>query len=225
MPRSRLTARKRARFLDTLAEDGNVAEAARRSGLNRQYAYVLRREDADFARDWDAALDAAAEALVLAARRRAMEGVEEPVFYHGKQVGTRRVYSDRLLMFLLRAHWPDRFDDRRSEPGRRGAAAPARKTEAEPDDEPNQRVAGPVLVHEVDGREITYLSQTGIDPETGEVVVIGLQAISPPRLETLWEEETRAHLDGVQANREREAKLRPDRRNLAPPDMRDGDWL
>ncbi|HEX2275207.1 MAG TPA: hypothetical protein VHG90_15170, partial [Acidimicrobiales bacterium] len=35
------------------------------------------------------------------ARRRALHGVEEDVYHDGRVVGTRRVYSDALLMFLL----------------------------------------------------------------------------------------------------------------------------
>jgi hypothetical protein len=40
---------------------------------------------------------------------RAVDGVEEPVFWKGEQVGTRRRYNDRLLMFLLRARDPWSF--------------------------------------------------------------------------------------------------------------------
>ena len=41
--------------------------------------------------------------------RRAKEGWLEPVFHQGIQVGTRRRYSDRLLMFLLQALRPEKF--------------------------------------------------------------------------------------------------------------------
>ena len=40
---------------------------------------------------------------------RALNGVEEPVYHRGELVGTRRVYNDRLLMFLLRNRAADRF--------------------------------------------------------------------------------------------------------------------
>ncbi len=46
------------------------------------------------------------------AERRAVEGVEEDVFTpHGKKVGTRRVYSDSLLVRLLKAAAPDKYSD------------------------------------------------------------------------------------------------------------------
>ncbi|MCB2077979.1 MAG: hypothetical protein KDE55_09815 [Novosphingobium sp.] len=40
---------------------------------------------------------------------RALHGVEVPVYHFGAVVGTRRVYNDRLLMFLLRNRAPKRF--------------------------------------------------------------------------------------------------------------------
>ena len=35
--------------------------------------------------------------------------MDEPVFYQGQVVGHIRKYSDNLLMFLLKAHWPEKF--------------------------------------------------------------------------------------------------------------------
>ncbi len=40
---------------------------------------------------------------------RALHGIEEPVFWKGEQVGTRRRYNDKLLMFLLRGRDPFHF--------------------------------------------------------------------------------------------------------------------
>ena len=44
------------------------------------------------------------------ARRRAVDGVDEPVYYQGKEVGTVRRYSDVLLIFLLKGLRPQRFN-------------------------------------------------------------------------------------------------------------------
>ena len=46
------------------------------------------------------------------ARRRALQGVEKPVFREGRQVGTVTEYSDTLLIFLLKARRPEKFRDR-----------------------------------------------------------------------------------------------------------------
>jgi hypothetical protein len=43
------------------------------------------------------------------AMERALNGVEVPVYSYGKLVGSRTVYNDRLLMFMLRNRAADRF--------------------------------------------------------------------------------------------------------------------
>jgi len=47
--------------------------------------------------------------LMDEAVRRGLNGWLAPVFYRGVQVGTRKRYSDRLLMFLLKAWRPEKF--------------------------------------------------------------------------------------------------------------------
>jgi hypothetical protein len=48
------------------------------------------------------------------ARRRAIDGVNKAVYHKGKIVGYEKVYSDNLLMFMLKARRPDRFRDNSS---------------------------------------------------------------------------------------------------------------
>lgn len=109
MARKSWTARRRARFLDHLRRCANVSAAARSAGMSRSSAYTLRRTDEAFAAGWDEALEEACDALEEELRRRAMEGVERPVFHGGRPCGVIRNYSDQLGMFLLRAHRPERF--------------------------------------------------------------------------------------------------------------------
>jgi hypothetical protein len=40
--------------------------------------------------------------LEAEARRRAVQGWDEPVFHQGRKVGTIRKYSDRMLEILLK---------------------------------------------------------------------------------------------------------------------------
>ena len=49
------------------------------------------------------------EALEYEAVRRAYHGVAEPVFYNGVQCGSVTKYSDKLLMFLLKARNPAKY--------------------------------------------------------------------------------------------------------------------
>jgi hypothetical protein len=63
----------------------------------------LRKGDPVFRAAWDDALQAALDELELELRRRAMQGVEQPVYYGGKECGRIRTYNDALGMFLLRS--------------------------------------------------------------------------------------------------------------------------
>ena len=92
------TPERRARFLDHLAANGDVRAACGRAGMSREAAYRLRRRDAMFARAWDAALVLAREVSFEVLGSRAIDGIEEDVWYRGEVVGTRRKYDTRLLL-------------------------------------------------------------------------------------------------------------------------------
>ncbi len=92
---------QRVKFLEALARTGNVHASAYFVQMTRQSAYDLRRRDRDFARGWLAALVLARDIAQDKLQERAIEGVEEEVFYHGEVVATRRRYDSRLLLALL----------------------------------------------------------------------------------------------------------------------------
>lgn len=98
-------------FLALLAEYGNVTRAAEESHCSRVYLYTLKRTDPDFAKLWEEAAKVGAARLEDEARRRAIEGYEEPTFYQGQECGRIRKYSDTLLICLLRAHHPEKYRD------------------------------------------------------------------------------------------------------------------
>lgn len=104
------TPRKRGQFLSALRKTGNVTAAAEAAGLSRSQAYQLRRSDDGFRQDWDDALQAAIDDLEEELRRRALHGVEQPIYYGGKECGRVRTYNDALGMFLLRARRRELFD-------------------------------------------------------------------------------------------------------------------
>ncbi len=100
--------RTKAAFLAAYALSGNVSEAAAAVGIKRQTHQAWLEDDHLYRHKFAAARDEAIDALEAEARRRALHGVEEDVYHEGRVVGTRRVYSDVLLMFLLsRAPSPD----------------------------------------------------------------------------------------------------------------------
>jgi hypothetical protein len=98
-------------FIQALAETGSVRAACAAVGRADHGAYMLRRhpEAEEFRRAWDAALDIALRRIEDVAMDRALNGHEQQVYSYGKHLGSRTVYNDRLLMFMLRNRAPERF--------------------------------------------------------------------------------------------------------------------
>ena len=100
-------------FIAALADTGSVKAATRIVGMSEQSCYRLRREPGaeNFATAWDAAVQQASLRLVDIAFERAINGIAEKIEYdaNGDPMEPRRRYNDRLLMFLLRAHQPERY--------------------------------------------------------------------------------------------------------------------
>lgn len=95
------TPERKAGFLDHLAARGNVRLACAQVGLSAEAAYRLRRRDPLFARAWAAALVLAQEKNEQVLADRAIDGIEEEVWYRGELVGTRRRYDTRLFLAHL----------------------------------------------------------------------------------------------------------------------------
>lgn len=108
-----LTPAKKAKFLAVLAETGNVSTAAKTAGISRCSLYDRRKREAAFAKAWDDSEKQAADVLEKEAWRRAVDGVDEPVYQKGECVGTVRRYSDTLLIFLMKGANPQKYADRR----------------------------------------------------------------------------------------------------------------
>jgi hypothetical protein len=107
-----VTLKKRARFLETLAETCHVSKSCEITQISRQTAYRWRRDDAEFAAKWKDALEMGADLLEEEAIRRAKDGVRRPVYQGGLLVGHVREYSDTLLIFLLKGAKPKKYGDR-----------------------------------------------------------------------------------------------------------------
>lgn len=81
-------------FLETLRTHGVVTAACLSANIDRSTAYKARERDEVFASRWDDALEQACDLLEFEAKKRAMQG------------------SDTLLIFLLKAHRPDKYRER-----------------------------------------------------------------------------------------------------------------
>ncbi len=99
-------------FIAALRRTGNVRAACKAAGISRTAAYNARNAFADFKALWDEALEDACDDLEGEARRRAFKGVKKPVYQQGALVGYVQEYSDTLLIFLLKAHRPEKFRER-----------------------------------------------------------------------------------------------------------------
>lgn len=125
MPAARYQKRERAAklavFLKAFSMGKSVTAAAAEAGLDRRSLYRLRTRDALFAERWQLAANRGADLgrckddmdpLEHEAMRRAVEGVSKPVFRGGICVGHTRDYSDAMLMFLLKAKYPEKYNRR-----------------------------------------------------------------------------------------------------------------
>ena len=101
----RITKAVKRRFLVAVeANGGIVSHAADEIGVTRQALYTHRDKDKQFREGWDKAVDSGIDVLEDEAKRRALHGVEEPVYQRGEQVGVIQRYSDMLMALMLRAH-------------------------------------------------------------------------------------------------------------------------
>lgn len=108
-------------FLEALRKLGIVAAAARAANISSATAYHLRNADDDFRQAWDDAMEDSIDTMEEEARRRAVDGVEEPVFgKDGEIVGYKQRYSDTLLTFLLKGRRRNVFGDKQEITGAGG---------------------------------------------------------------------------------------------------------
>ncbi len=116
--------RRRRAFLRALGAGSSVVAAAAGASIPWSTLYVWRRDAAKFRAAWDRAAKlgraALADRFQAALIERAIEGIDEPVFHAGAQVGTRKRYSDPLLLAALH--------DLETAPQAATAAAPPHQT-------------------------------------------------------------------------------------------------
>lgn len=99
-------------FLAVLSETGSVARSCEAAGISQSSAYSARRLRPDFEKEWEEALQKAADDIEQEIRRRGLKGVKEDVYFQGQIVGERINYSDTLLMFYAKGLMPEKYRDR-----------------------------------------------------------------------------------------------------------------
>lgn len=106
------TLKAQAAFLREFGTSGNVLRACQAAGVGRSTLYHEWMLLAAFKALYEQAREDAADLLEEEARRRAVNGVDKPVFYRGGRCGLIREYSDTLLIFLLKGKRPDVYRER-----------------------------------------------------------------------------------------------------------------
>jgi len=105
-PRKR-TDRRMTRVLEVLAEGLSLKKASIAAGISKTTVDYWRKHDPSFAQEVLDAIDQGTERLEDEALRRAVDGVERPIYNKdGDLKGTEKLYSDNLLMFMLKARKP-----------------------------------------------------------------------------------------------------------------------
>lgn len=106
----------KAAFLKAFLQLGaNLKRTCGAIGVGRTTVYRWRREDPGFDEAIKEAQEDWADELEAVADQRATEGVEKPVFYKGKVVGTVKEPSDTLLIFRLKALRRSKYSERQEQ--------------------------------------------------------------------------------------------------------------
>jgi len=102
-------AQEKRLFLVAVRKGKSVLASCRLVGISNRTAYNHRERDPEFARHWDLARQMARLPLELVAFERAVVGIAEPVYVHGRLSHTRRRLSDSLLRLLLQGEQPRKY--------------------------------------------------------------------------------------------------------------------
>lgn len=103
---------KKRAFLAAYAQCGNITRAAEIAEIDRSLHYKWMASNHGYEEAFREAEMMACESLEAEARRRAVEGWDEPVFYKGHQCGGIRKYSDTLLIFLMKGAMSEKYRER-----------------------------------------------------------------------------------------------------------------
>ena len=97
-------------FLEKYAELGSITAACKAAGgINTRTIHHWRKGDPDFLKRFEEAKLIAITLLEDEAFRRAVTGVQKPVYQGGKKVGEITEYSDNLLITLLKGALPNKY--------------------------------------------------------------------------------------------------------------------
>lgn len=105
--KTKMTGDRIAKFLELIANNGGIVfDAAKQLNISRTALYQRRKEDEGFKKAWGEAVDRGVDVIEDEAKRRALKGCKEAIYYEGKIVGYKMVKSDYCIGIVLKAHRP-----------------------------------------------------------------------------------------------------------------------
>ena len=114
-PGKGFTAAEWDHYLETVTKyGGNITRACELCKVTRPAVYTKRDAEPEFAVRLALAVEEGSNVMMDEARRRAVEGVEEKVYWQGNAIDVKSTYSDALIQFMLRGLKPEIFKDRTS---------------------------------------------------------------------------------------------------------------
>jgi len=109
------------RFLKNYAKTGRINQAAAVAGVCVNTIGNLRKSSPEFMALFMEADEKYCESIEAEIERRAMRGVEEPVWQGGQEVGRKRKYSDKLLIAHAKSRMSKYRDKLEAEVTHKGA--------------------------------------------------------------------------------------------------------
>jgi hypothetical protein len=104
---------KQKAFLNAYILQPSVRACCEKVKVSPTAFYAWMHKSKDYRMAFEAVKKMGIQTLEDEVVRRALTGVEEPVFNkEGKQVGSRTKYSDSLLMFYLNGNAPEKYKQR-----------------------------------------------------------------------------------------------------------------
>jgi hypothetical protein len=108
-------------FLAAYRKTGLLQQSARQAGLTKHdieaYTKKPTAEGETFALNLQQAAEDWSDTIRAELSRRAIDGIDEDVFYKGEWIATKRVYSDSLLTLMATATLPEYKKNQESQQG------------------------------------------------------------------------------------------------------------
>lgn len=99
----------KARFLQLFLQHRSYSVAAKAIGQTRDRLELERENDPVFDKQWRSVEESITDDLEASALKRAIDGWQEPVYYKGKKVGYRTVFSPTLTLKMLACRRPKKY--------------------------------------------------------------------------------------------------------------------